>query len=36
MRKRLGRSPDRADSLMLAYAIPPEGLSFYFGVVGED
>ena len=36
MRKRLGRSPDRADSLMLTYATPPEGPSFYFGVVGED
>ena len=36
MRKRLGCSPDRADSLMPAYATPPEGPSFYFGVVGED
>ncbi len=36
MKKRLKRSPDRADSLMLAYATPPKGPSFYFGVVGED
>ncbi len=36
MRKRLGHSPDRADSLMLAYATPPEGPRFYFGVVGDE
>ena len=36
MKKRLKRSPDRADSLMLAYATPPEGPTFYFGVVGEE
>jgi hypothetical protein len=36
MRKRLGRSPDRADALMLADATPPEEPSVNFGVVSEE
>jgi hypothetical protein len=33
MKKRLKRSPDRADSLMLAYAQPPPGPTFSFDVL---